>query len=419
MACRSSMCAPCCARAASTTCSGGKAAWRLVFPLHVGAIPNADEHAIEGTPLDRASRPRVEPDDLIVQTKKRLSVFYPTDLDFLLRNLGVRTVVLNGGFTDCCVLNAAFDASNLDYRVVVLRDLVRGTNAEMEDAALKMVSLHLGLVMDSADLLAEWQAEDAPRSGGRAVAAAPTPRRLEESHDADGRPVAHHERPHARLGRLRRQQDVLRAEPADASASSRSGSTPRCTSAPTSTAPCTRPTAAATWRPTRSSTWSARARSSTSRSTMDDWAVITPDDARQRQGRDRAGRHPDHPHRLAPLLRGPAAAGPGALLLHASGRRHGAAALDAGHGDQVVRHRLRLGRPPDEHHDPPHAPATSPASSRSRSACRCDEFFPRYEYTHKLSGRRVSNDLFPFHNLRLPGRPACTPRTSAATSRRC
>lgn len=27
-----------------------------------------------------------------------------------------------------------------------------------------------------------------------------------------------------------------------------------------------------------------------------------------------------------------------------------------------------------------------------------DQFFPRYEYTHNLSGRRVSNDLFPFHN---------------------
>jgi kynurenine formamidase len=26
------------------------------------------------------------------------------------------------------------------------------------------------------------------------------------------------------------------------------------------------------------------------------------------------------------------------------------------------------------------------------------EYFPRYEYTHKLSGRRVTNDLFPFHN---------------------
>ena len=30
----------------------------------------------------------------------------------------------------------------------------------MEDAALKMVSLHLGLVMDSADLLNAWQVSE-------------------------------------------------------------------------------------------------------------------------------------------------------------------------------------------------------------------------------------------------------------------
>jgi len=138
--------------------NGLKSAWRLVFPLYVGEIPNADAHNIEGSRCTRFVT-RVEPDDLVVETKKRLSVFYPTDLDFLLRNLRVRTVVLNGGFTDCCVLNAAFDASNRGYRVVVLRDLVRGTNAELEDAALKMISIHMGLVMDSADLLDEWAAQ--------------------------------------------------------------------------------------------------------------------------------------------------------------------------------------------------------------------------------------------------------------------
>lgn len=138
--------------------AGHKSAWRLVFPLYVGDIPNSDEHAIEGSRWTNFVT-EVKEEDLVVETKKRLSVFYPTDLDFLLRNLNVRTVVLNGGFTDCCVLNAAFDASNRDYRVVVLRDLVRGTNEEMEDAALKMVSLHMGLVMDSADLLSEWESD--------------------------------------------------------------------------------------------------------------------------------------------------------------------------------------------------------------------------------------------------------------------
>ena len=144
---------------------GIPSAWRLTFPLHVGEIPNADQHAIEGSRWTNLVT-RVEDSDIVVDGKRRLSVFYPTDLDFLLRNMGVKTVVLDGGFTDCCVLNAAFDASNRNYRVVVLRDLVRGTNDDMEDAALKIVSLHLGLVMDSADILAEWR-QDAP-----AVAAA-------------------------------------------------------------------------------------------------------------------------------------------------------------------------------------------------------------------------------------------------------
>lgn len=134
---------------------GIPAAWRRTFPLHVGPIPNADAHAIEGSPwTDWVTR--VEAGDMRVENKRRLSAFYPTDLDFLLRNQRITTVVLNGGFADCCVLNTAFDANNHNYRVIVLRDLVRGTDAHLESAAYTMVSLHLGLVMDAPDLLAQW-----------------------------------------------------------------------------------------------------------------------------------------------------------------------------------------------------------------------------------------------------------------------
>lgn len=135
--------------------AGIPSAWRRTFPLHVGAIPNSDAHAIEGSRWTEFVT-HVEPQDLVVAGKKRLSPFFATDLDFLLRQMGARAVILNGGMTDCCVLNAAFDASNLSYRVIVLRDLVRGTNDEMEEAALRMVSLHLGLVMDASDLLEIW-----------------------------------------------------------------------------------------------------------------------------------------------------------------------------------------------------------------------------------------------------------------------
>ncbi len=138
--------------------AGIPAAWRRTFPLHVGPIPNAAAHALEGSRWTEWVT-RVEPEDMRVENKRRLSAFYPTDLDFLLRNQRITTVVLNGGFTDCCVLNTAFDANNHNYRVIVLRDLVRGTDDHLEAAALSMVSLHLGLVMDSADLLAQWRGQ--------------------------------------------------------------------------------------------------------------------------------------------------------------------------------------------------------------------------------------------------------------------
>jgi nicotinamidase-related amidase len=123
----------------------------------VGPIPNSAGHAIEGSQWTEWCT-RVEPTDMQVSTKRRLSAFYPSDLDFLLRNQRIETVVLDGGFTDCCVLNTAFDANNYNYRVIVLRDLVRGTDPHLEGAALSMVSLHLGLVMDSAELLRVWAA---------------------------------------------------------------------------------------------------------------------------------------------------------------------------------------------------------------------------------------------------------------------
>jgi biuret amidohydrolase len=43
---------------------------------------------------------------------------------------------------------------------------VRGTDDNLEAAALAMVSLHLGLVADSADILDEWRG----RSRGRNAA---------------------------------------------------------------------------------------------------------------------------------------------------------------------------------------------------------------------------------------------------------
>ena len=129
--------------------------WKMTYPLTVGEIPNIAEHAKEGTKWNNFSI-YVDDNDYFVNTKKRLSAFFSTDLELLLRNLGIERIVLTGCMTDCCVLNTAFDGANEDFRIVVPKDLTRGTE-DLEDPALRMISLHLGLVVESGTLLHYWK----------------------------------------------------------------------------------------------------------------------------------------------------------------------------------------------------------------------------------------------------------------------
>jgi biuret amidohydrolase len=135
----------------------GGANWRVLSILHRPHNPLMDEHSWEGTPwLDLMVE--CSPGDYFVRTKKRLSAFYPTDLEFLLRQLGVRTLVLTGTLTHACVLSTAFAAADLDFRVIVPRDVTAGTSSENENAALRVIALHLGLVVDGLPLAREWAA---------------------------------------------------------------------------------------------------------------------------------------------------------------------------------------------------------------------------------------------------------------------
>ena len=67
--------------------------------------------------------PEIAPlDDEIVITKRRYSAFYGTDLEIILRGLGVDTVVISGVTTENCCHATARDALFHDYKVVFLSD---------------------------------------------------------------------------------------------------------------------------------------------------------------------------------------------------------------------------------------------------------------------------------------------------------
>lgn len=137
---------------------GRPANWRYIYPLYWPSDPLMDEHSWEGTKWLELMIDHDPERDYYVRTKKRLSAFYPTDLEFLLRKLDVENVVITGTFTEVCDLATAFDAADRDFRVIMPRDVVRGYSEEAENAALLIVSLVLGLVVDSPALLEEWYA---------------------------------------------------------------------------------------------------------------------------------------------------------------------------------------------------------------------------------------------------------------------
>lgn len=110
-------------------------------------------HCLDGT-WGAAVVPELErrPVDLVVP-KRRFSAFFATDLDLLLRERRIDTLVVTGVMTNICVRATVHDAFFHGYRVVVPEDCV-GALAEREQrSTLDDVDSCFGTVCQSADLL--------------------------------------------------------------------------------------------------------------------------------------------------------------------------------------------------------------------------------------------------------------------------
>src|SRR3989344_3452811 len=73
-------------------------------------------------------------------TKHRVSAFYSTSLEAVLRTLKVNTVLIGGVATDLVVQSTARDAHDRDYRVVVLDDLCGAGSEEDHSNALRTLT---------------------------------------------------------------------------------------------------------------------------------------------------------------------------------------------------------------------------------------------------------------------------------------
>jgi nicotinamidase-related amidase len=98
-----------------------------------------------------------EPTDLVLSRWHGIGPMGGTDLDAVLRNLGVSTVVVVGVSLNVAIPNVVMDAVNAAYRVVVPRDAVAGIPTEYGDAVIANTLSLLATITTTDDLLRVWQ----------------------------------------------------------------------------------------------------------------------------------------------------------------------------------------------------------------------------------------------------------------------
>jgi nicotinamidase-related amidase len=93
--------------------------------------------------------------------KHRFSAFWDTETDSVLRNLGIKTLLIGGVNLDQCVMTTLEDASFLGYDTVLIEDATATTSPDYcVQATLYNVKLLYGFVVKSANILTGFAAAD-------------------------------------------------------------------------------------------------------------------------------------------------------------------------------------------------------------------------------------------------------------------
>ena len=94
--------------------------------------------------------------DIVLPRHHGLSPFEGTELNSLLRNEGIRTIVAVGVSVNVAILNLTFDAVNAGYVVVVPRDAVAGTPPDYVDAVFEHTLGIVATVTTTNDVIKAW-----------------------------------------------------------------------------------------------------------------------------------------------------------------------------------------------------------------------------------------------------------------------
>jgi nicotinamidase-related amidase len=132
---------------------GGSTANCLLLALGRKGTP-----LVPGSPL-HAVVPSLAPQDgdYVVNRFHGVTPFHRTELDQLLRNLGVRTVVVTGVSVNVGITGLTIEAVNCGYQVVIPREAVTGTPDDYVDAMFEHTLRLLATVTTVDEVVAAWR----------------------------------------------------------------------------------------------------------------------------------------------------------------------------------------------------------------------------------------------------------------------
>lgn len=92
----------------------------------------------------------------VTVNKHRWTAFFGTDLDIILRNRGIKSVILTGVTSNVCVESTARDAFFHDYYVVFSNDCTGSYSKESHMSTLKTIEASFGVVASSEEIIKCW-----------------------------------------------------------------------------------------------------------------------------------------------------------------------------------------------------------------------------------------------------------------------
>lgn len=115
-------------------------------------VPGSARHKVVEALAPRES-------DFVINRFHGVTPFHGTELDSLLRNLGVRTVVAVGVSVNVGITGLTIEAVNSGYQVVLPRDAVAGTPDDYVEAVFQNTLRLLATVTRTDDIVTAWTAK--------------------------------------------------------------------------------------------------------------------------------------------------------------------------------------------------------------------------------------------------------------------